>query len=239
MKIQILSDTHFECIPPGEAEEFARGLLSTEPSDCLVLAGDICSSARLRATLDIFCKLYTNPIYFVCGNHEYWNSTPAEVRARISRIDAPHFHWLNMCATNEFIGGTLWFPDSSEARLMRNRWPDFHRIDTDAETPDWIFRQNKLMVEYLLQADLTGKILVTHHLPSKQSIAPPFQEADTNCFFLTDIEAIICDKKPALVIHGHTHCNLDYYIEETHVVCNPHGYPEENPEFIPGLIVEV
>jgi Icc-related predicted phosphoesterase len=44
-----------------------------------------------------------------------------------------------------------------------------------------------------------------------------------------------------LWVHGHTHDSVDLDIAGTRVVCNPRGYaPDDlNPEFQPGLVVEV
>jgi hypothetical protein len=46
-------------------------------------------------------------------------------------------------------------------------------------------------------------------------------------------------RPPELFVHGHTHCSFDYRVGQTRVLCNPHGYGDENPDFNPSLIVEV
>jgi predicted phosphodiesterase len=42
-----------------------------------------------------------------------------------------------------------------------------------------------------------------------------------------------------LVIHGHVHNSADYHVGCTRVICNPHGYGNENPSFNPALVVEI
>jgi Icc-related predicted phosphoesterase len=61
-----------------------------------------------------------------------------------------------------------------------------------------------------------------------------------------DIERILREKKPKLVLHGHTHSSCDYTIDHddgtaTRVVCNPFGYPHEPPNtnFNPSLVIDV
>jgi predicted phosphodiesterase len=42
-----------------------------------------------------------------------------------------------------------------------------------------------------------------------------------------------------LFIHGHVHSSSDYRVGRTRVLCNPRGYPGENPDFNPSLVVKV
>jgi Icc-related predicted phosphoesterase len=53
------------------------------------------------------------------------------------------------------------------------------------------------------------------------------------------MEQMILALNPRLWIHGHTHTSFDYMIGDTRVVANPHGYPGENEEFNPSVIVEI
>ncbi len=45
--------------------------------------------------------------------------------------------------------------------------------------------------------------------------------------------------QPALWVHGHTHTSFDYRIGASRIVCNPHGYGDENEAFDPGLVLDV
>jgi Icc-related predicted phosphoesterase len=56
----------------------------------------------------------------------------------------------------------------------------------------------------------------------------------------TDIEDLMRGPTaPALWIHGHVHESWDYEIGGTRVICNPRGYPGENPAFDPTMTVDV
>lgn len=46
-------------------------------------------------------------------------------------------------------------------------------------------------------------------------------------------------RAPALWVHGHIHRSLDYRVGGTRVVCNPRGYPHENPRFEGTKVVAV
>jgi hypothetical protein len=95
------------------------------------------------------------------------------------------------------------------------------------------------------------KVVVTHYLPSYQSVNARWKDSDINCAFVGNCEDILSDPwAPELWIHGHTHDSCDYVYphdcadyatNSTRVVCNPYGYKdyEVNKNFIPDLIVEI
>ena len=68
---------------------------------------------------------------------------------------------------------------------------------------------------------------------------------DLDWCYASDLEHLMTgDGAPALWLHGHIHCNRDYFVGDTRVVSNPRGYPNlggrrENPGFDPTLIVEL
>ena len=43
----------------------------------------------------------------------------------------------------------------------------------------------------------------------------------------------------ALWVHGHSHTAVDYDVAGTRVVCNPRGYPGEDTDFKPNLVLVV
>ena len=45
--------------------------------------------------------------------------------------------------------------------------------------------------------------------------------------------------QPTLWVHGHVHNSSDYLVGKTRVLCNPHGYGTENPDFNGALVVEL
>jgi len=57
--------------------------------------------------------------------------------------------------------------------------------------------------------------------------------------FVSDLEDLLLTTSPALAVHGHVHNSCDYRVGQTRVLCNPHGYGTENPNFDGALVVEV
>lgn len=90
-----------------------------------------------------------------------------------------------------------------------------------------------------LNKPFAGKtVVVTHHLPSMQSVAERFKNSALSAAFASNMDALV--EKADLWIHGHTHDAFDYRLGRCRVVCNPKGYPgEQGTAFRPDLIVEV
>lgn len=93
-----------------------------------------------------------------------------------------------------------------------------------------------------LDTPFDGKtVVVTHHLPSKQSVVERFKDSLLSACFASELDYLF--GKMNMWIHGHTHDNLDYEVNGTRVICNPRGYMTyrgaENFDFNPKLVVEI
>ncbi|WP_322881108.1 metallophosphoesterase [Pandoraea sputorum] len=100
-----------------------------------------------------------------------------------------------------------------------------------------------------LAEPFNGKtVVISHHAPSIQSVDPEYDGDSLTPAYASNLSELM---GPAvdLWIHGHMHTSFDY-IESpkddvaglgTRVICNPRGYSPRhlNPQFDPGLIVEV
>jgi len=71
-------------------------------------------------------------------------------------------------------------------------------------------------------------VVVTHHLPHRQSIHTKYEGSDLNPSFASDLGDLM-DPSVSLWIHGHTHESFDYLVNGTRVVCNPRGYVPMEP----------
>ena len=60
-----------------------------------------------------------------------------------------------------------------------------------------------------------------------------------NRFFVCEMDDVIEKTKPKYFFHGHTHSKIDYQLFNTKVICNPHGYPDENKIFDFNTFIEV
>jgi predicted phosphodiesterase len=77
MKFQFVSDIHLEIDPVSRLTEFIKPC-----APYLVLAGDICAYSmkdRLRPFLE-FCAANWKRVFYVAGNHEYYNKSSHELR---------------------------------------------------------------------------------------------------------------------------------------------------------------
>jgi Icc-related predicted phosphoesterase len=83
-------------------------------------------------------------------------------------------------------------------------------------------------------------VIVTHHAPSRRSIAPKMQHHPLNSSYASDLDALVENSRARLWVHGHIHHCSDYRIGATRVLANPRGYPAEKvKEFNPSLVVDI
>ena len=124
----------------------------------------------------------------------------------------------------------------SDFHLIRYENGPFRPADARAvslERIGWL--RSKLSDEFA-----GATIVVTHHLPLRQSVHPKYSASDLNPAFASDLDDLM-GPPISLWIHGHTHESFDYRVKGTRVVCNPRGYlpMEPNAEFDPLLTVDV
>lgn len=251
MRIRILSDLHLEFLDwtPPHAE-----------ADVVVLDGDIdVDVSGLHWARHHFPE---TPVIYVPGNHEYYGSRMQDMLSAL-RESAARLG-VNLLDGDElvldgvhFLGATLWTdfalygsePDQLARAMADARYGmnDFRVIRYGAEG---LFRPEHAREIHLRQAKwLEGKlaeafngptVVVTHHLPHRQSVHPKYEGDRLNPCFASDLAHLV--RPPvALWIHGHTHESLDYVVHGTRVVCNPRGYLPlvPNSSFNSTLVIEV
>jgi len=249
MRVFVVSDIHAE-FHVDAGKTFAKHLEGKDV-DVLVIAGDTGTLRRTRRGLPIVTEALGHlsdtfkEVVFVLGNHEYYQCrSTKEVHDTIGKFvaDRPNLHWLNRTSVEidgqRFLGTTLWFKDDPLSFGARQNMNDFHVIPGFVP---WVFNENKKNVEFLRHNMQTGDVIVTHHLPSPQSIDPEFRESPLNAFYVCDMQKEIMAKSPALWVHGHSHHSVDYPIGYTRVIGNPFGYAggNENPDFDWAKIVDL
>lgn len=243
MRIQILSDLHFEFDRDG-GEAFTRAVPIA--GDVLVLGGDLIPLRELdpvRRAFGWFCGRFPHVI-FVPGNHEYYRTRPAEAEALLATCAKrfPNLHVLNpgvaVIDGTRFVGAALWFPNTADEAMYRSALNDFRLI---AGFVPWVHDTHTAHLAFLDANVRRGDVVVTHHLPHPRSVASQFSGSPLNRFFVAEDAAELVERSGArLWIHGHTHTPCDYVVGETRVTCNPRGYPSEaGGGFDAGLVVEV
>jgi Icc-related predicted phosphoesterase len=241
MKLQILSDLHLEFLGPDELAFIDS--LDKASVDVAVVAGDLCGPDFLPHAIKALCEQYPKVVY-VTGNHEYYGASPRQVHELLGslRANLSNLHWLHNSSVDldgvQFSGTTLWFRDDPDNITYERRLNDFHLI---RDFKPWVYQENARALDFLKEQVPLADVVVTHHLPSKQSIQPCFEGDPLNRFFLCDVDDLIERVGPTLWVHGHTHGSIDARVGDTRIVCNPLGYPNwyENSDFDKKLIVEV
>ncbi|NOU41429.1 MAG: hypothetical protein HOO85_09200 [Methylotenera sp.] len=250
MKILVLSDLHLE---------FANLPTPASDVDLVILAGDIWKKDNgihwARATWP------NTEIIYVAGNHEFYrserNAVLQSLRAAANETDV---HFMDndeiMIGDVRFLGATLWTdfklfgPDKMDAAMNAgmNGLNDFRVIENGPFkfTPNDAANLCNQSIEWLKTKLLhetheEKTVVVTHHLPSMQSVADRYKNDMLSACFASNLDELFGHSK--LWIHGHTHDSFDYIVNGTRVVCNPRGYvfngTHENLRFNPEFVVEI
>lgn len=247
MNILVLSDLHLEFhdfTPPSVA------------ADIVVLAGDLDIGTRgVIWAMKTFPKI---PVLYINGNHEFYhNDFPDLIASQKKIAEGSNVHILERECVDyhdvRFFGCTLWTDFElygKAASSMKDAsyvMPDYRIIWN--ETAKRILRPEDTVVEYNRSVDWLKKqlslsnkknVIITHHLPLANSIDPAFEKDPINPAFASDLHDLITSCSPEIWIHGHTHRPCDYTCNNTHVLCNPRGYPNESKNgFKPGLTVTI
>lgn len=250
MKIRILSDLHLE-YAPWTAPRIAD-------VDVVVLAGDI--YAGLEGISWARSQFGTTPIIYVPGNHEFFgeelDSHLAALREKGKKCGVFVLDEEEVSIKGvRFLGATCWTdyrldgvsPAVEEALVAAELgMDDFKAISKGAEifSPSIALELHRSAVEFIensLQRRRAGStVIVTHHAPSKRSVAAKYEKSSLNPSFASNLTRFMGPAVP-LWVHGHTHDSFDYLENGTRVICNPRGCAPMslNPGFKPSLIVEV
>jgi predicted phosphodiesterase len=249
MKIHVLSDLH---------TEFEGFTIPKTDADVLVLAGDI--GAKLSGLTQALtsCQI---PVVYVAGNHEYYGTAIPKLtdELRAAALNS-HVHFLEndllILDDVRFLGCTLWTDfavlglenralamwqaeqQMADYRLIR-RSPDFSRlrpVDTASlhfESLNWLKKQLELPFE--------GRtVVVTHHAPSAKSFNPKYNTDFVSAAFASNLEGLMDRFEIDVWIHGHTHHCVDFVQNNTRILSNQRGYPDERlAGFNPSLVIEI
>ena len=254
MRIQIFSDLHLDVRP-------IKPIAIMPGVDVAIVAGDTCEGAlhafeHLRRIVPMHI-----PILMVMGNHEYYRRfVQHELALARSQASAFNIYLLEndtvMFGGVRFTGATLWtdyraFGDSNMAGVMNAcaTGMNDHRLIGWQKQPWLRFRpqeaallhhQSKTYLAEVLATEFAGPtVAISHHAVHWQSVHPRFRTDPVTAAFVSDQSALIEALQPTLWVHGHVHNSSDYWVRKTRIVCNPHGYGSENPDFDAALVVEV
>ncbi|WP_454731068.1 MULTISPECIES: metallophosphoesterase [Cupriavidus] len=241
MKIRILSDLHLE-------HDFPAAMPAC-PADLVVLAGDI---ANGRTGVDWAAGAFAQPVVYVPGNHEYYESSfdaadaamtdAARASANVHVLNGAVVYFDGAGGERVRVIGTTWWSDYAlfgtgrreEAMLAcAARMVDHRLIETDGDdgqrrrftTADALalHESASAWLAAQLAAPFGGKtVVVTHHAPDLGSLDPRYSHDVVSAGFISRRPDLVAQAD--LWVHGHTHTGFDYRLDGARVVCNPRGY---------------
>lgn len=238
MKIRYLSDLHLEFIKPHKLANFIKKIIPNNDEIC-ILAGDI--GNPYQPNYDTFMKFIDKSFkktFVIPGNHEYYNTklmneTNLHMEnyfnqyKNISFLNNNHEIYNNYC----FIGTTLWTKITNPVYEINDVYniPNFDYIKYN--------RLNMLSKDFLenIVKNNNNCIIITHHVPSVDLIDPKYKTPKMlpyNQWFYCDMNDFIKDNTDKIKcwIYGHTHMPAYNLIYGIPFLCNPIGYPNENPK---------
>lgn len=231
MKIHLVSDLHEEHWAQRAISAIDR--IPENLGDVLVVAGDLLQASffeRGGQMEERFARLRqkANEVIYVMGNHEPYERDVMVIKRSLGEIcQEAGIHFLDdkevTIGKQRFVGSTLWY-GSKEACKFLPYWSDGCVIGLS----DRVRELHTNGVRFLSGQVQEGVVVVTHMLPSYQSVPPQFVGTPANCVFVTPMDDLIVKNRPKLWLHGHTHTSCDYKLNQTRVVCSPLGYPRES-----------
>jgi len=254
MKLRIMSDLHLE----GQFHYY-----DNKGEDVVVLAGDISSRPSLY---EQFVSNIEVPVITVPGNHEYYKQNFMVHRKNLQDIGYID-NDIKVIDDVHFICGTMWTDFSLFSatqpqvlidtlcergitdynirhgiRKWDGKFTGYYEFQEEAftiEDTKKLFREFEQFLKWALkETEGQKRVVVTHFCPGIRSVHEKFKNNLITPYFSTEMSQYMGWE--GLWIHGHTHCNFDYMVGDTRVICNPKGYGRENlKEFNPDLIVEI
>ena len=218
-------------------------------ADVVAFLGDIGNGLQpLEMMKEVMEAKEGRKVIYIIGNHEYYGHELNDMNQKI-RDKAKEYGIIILDdATHEidgitFIGATLWTDyevdptmPTTAAMAVAARGINDHRVIRNAKTGTMFSTRDALTLnEYAKQfvfdeiekAGRENCVVLSHHSPTKQGIAPQFEGSPLNGAFNNDWDDLIKEKGPRIWAYGHTHWDIDLMIGDTRVVSRQLGYPGE------------
>ena len=249
IKLYVLSDIHLEFYKTLPKLEKKIQDIDLSCVNILCLCGDIgYPHSKIYKWFITWCSEHFTKVFIITGNHEYYSDkyTISEIDSHIGYLTQKYENVTFLNNTTElyegilFAGTTLW-SDLTALRTEKTRWYDFNDFNeiyyTDEErltTATYQELHNKSVAWLLATLKQTAPeqpiIVLTHHLPTYRAIHPSYGDSPYNFLFASHLDNIFKEHSNiSCWFAGHTHKDVDMYINNTRLVINPIGYLRENP----------
>jgi Icc-related predicted phosphoesterase len=199
-------------------------------------------------------------VFYVMGNHEHYSGLWNETAGRLKEELAPYKN-ITLLDNDyvdihgyRFIGTTLWTDmnrkDPITMYSIVDKMNDY-RVITMIENgtyrnlkPEITTQKHNESLRFISSAinSHDGPIVVIgHHCPSPKSCDERYKnEYIMNGAFYSNLDGYIEQfSNIKLWTCGHTHHAHSYDINNTKIICNPHGYDGEITNYNPRLIIDI
>lgn len=92
MQIAWITDIHLNFISTNKIISFSQPL---NQYDAVLITGDISESPEIVGHLDLLSSIINKPIYFVLGNHDFYQGKIETTRQNVSRMENDNLFYLN------------------------------------------------------------------------------------------------------------------------------------------------
>jgi predicted phosphodiesterase len=243
MDIQVFSDFHGEAYQ-GRPDTIWSYVTAMAP--VAVVAGDI-DAKNFEATINEIASRF-ELVICLAGNHE-WYKRDISWRPDHTKL-APNVVFLDRdCYFHEdvmFLGATLWTDFKNQdwhvMHSANDGINDFHLIrqgDRKFKAHDAyeLHLKDRGYLETVISNSIDREsklVVVTHFMPSYALVHEKWRGLGTdmlNYYFSANCDDLIEKSEAAAWIFGHTHDRRDMMLGDVRCVCNPIGYPRENPGY--------
>lgn len=120
MRLTWITDPHLNFLHAPQIRSFCNSVNRENP-DAVVITGDISEAPALEGHLRKMEKFISAPIYFVCGNHDYYHGSIKTTRMMLRKqfgkkaLKTNNCHWLNdsgvvkLSDTTALVGHDGWY----------------------------------------------------------------------------------------------------------------------------------
>lgn len=227
MKFHVISDIHLEFykrIPP-----ITRFIDTSEIVDYLFICGDICDpfSKNYKLFLEECIKLPYKKVFIIAGNHEYYDHYTQKVTHQIRSLCKKLSDKLVFLHNSSYdiedytiIGSTLW--SNVDNVEVTKHISDYKRIK------DWTLErnnnENKKAIKFIERQLMRDRkfIIMTHHCPLI------FEDTALSSAFYNNLYYLLSNTNILLWMFGHDHSYTNIKINNTRLISNQYGYPDES-----------
>jgi 3',5'-cyclic AMP phosphodiesterase CpdA len=250
MKFRLVSDTHLEFMRQQFGAEGSLNIAippdAADKDTVLLLAGDFNAGYKSSANLlAMLCNRFKD-VVLVQGNHEFYGydiNTYHQAFAECEHLPNAHFTKNHDGLRVDFDGvtvlaTTLWTDmnrdNLGDHTLVGRSLNDFYVIKNGARpfnTTDAVAlhdRARAFLVAELSKPRTQPVIVMTHHMPSWEYVAPQYRTSSINAGFAAHCDDLLDQLQPDYWVFGHTHTAVNTQRGKTRVLCNPFGYRHEN-----------